>query len=196
MVMPIMDLQDQSQMNPQNNTLSAKAIQFLLTRYHASAILIGHLISAGGQWQGQWKFNFHDQPSSWMNTNQAATSVVIDGINQLASMYANQFSVYKNKNLENQFSVRINNVNDLSQYTRAIHAIEQNPAIDNVTVNNMEDSSIDITVTTATDLDNLSRTLTQNEHLIATTNSKKNVDLTLRWRADPSQTNSNYKQQA
>ena len=119
-----------------------------------------------------------------MNVNHSDGQVVTDGINQLADMYANQAAIYKNKNLENQFTIRITNINNLNQYTQAIHTIEQNPSIDNVNVNDMADASVKLTVTTATDLNNLASTLAQS-HAFSVSPTTTSADLTLSWNTPP-----------
>lgn len=181
-VFPIMDLQDQDQIDPLNHHVNAETANSLLNRYHADAILVGHFTQADGQWQAQWQFLFHNQPTNWMNTNNSDNLVSADGINQMADMYANQLAIYKNKNLENHFLIAVNNINNLSQYTQAVKSIEQNPAIDNVSVKDMGVSSIKLTITTATDLNNLAQLLTTNAHF-TTANATPNVDITLEYHA-------------
>ncbi len=183
-VFPFMDLQDQNQIGALNHHVNADTVNSLLKRYHANAILVGHLTQAGGQWQARWQFLFHNQPTNWMNTNSSDYLVSADGVNQMADMYANQLAIYKNKNLENHFLIQINNINNLSQYTQAVHSIEQNTAIDNVNVKDMSVSSIKLTITTATDLSNLGQLLTTNTHF-TTANATPNVDMTLQYHTQP-----------
>jgi uncharacterized protein len=189
-ILPMMDLSDQAYQTKAN--LSAIDIQKLLNRYNADAILIGQMKSADNQWQVQWHLQYKHQPTNWMNTDSLNTSAAADGINQLATIFANQFSVFNNAYLQNNFSVAITQVNNLTQYAQLIKLLKSTPSVNKLTINGMQNSTVDLTIRSATNLQNLSDDLTSSAKL-QTANQAPfgKTDLVLRWQtvhAAPKQT--------
>ena len=66
-LLPAMDLQDQSLVNEKTETFNQTLLKQVSDRYGTAAILAGNIQQNDGQWEGSWLLLMNDTPYQWRN---------------------------------------------------------------------------------------------------------------------------------
>lgn len=144
---PLMDLQEDTNNlvnNDNNDALSALQI-----RYNTQSILANNAHQEGNHWVVDWKFVNNGQTTTWGNQAPSLNDALKSGINQVADILANQQAIFDNSSLQNQYHIKINNIDNLQSLSQLINSIKNTAVIDNLIVTHMDDNAVELTVTTS-----------------------------------------------
>lgn len=120
-LLPILDLQDISQISAQDVwDPKLPIIHKVSDRYGASAILVGHLNKDNqGQWQGDWLALVDKDSVSWQTTAATTEQVLDKAVGKLADGLASHFVVAGATHSSLQWvSIMVTQINDLTQYNK------------------------------------------------------------------------------
>ena len=200
-ILPILDLDDQHIISlDRSQAPTQQALQQLATRYHAQAILSAQATFTNNHFNFNWTFQYNGQSYSWETTGQTAATAIRAGMTQATNLLATQLAVLDNTNLQTHLNITVSNVNNLVDYANLLSYLKSLDIINNLTVNSMDNNTVNLVITLSSGKQNLLNTLSTQHKLsvlnqpLFTTDQK--VDLFLQWQqhtANNAQTSSNTK---
>jgi len=186
-VFPLMDLQDQTRLN--NNPLTEQQITQLQQRYHANAILIGNILQQKNTAIIHWHFIYHQQPIDWESVPSDLKTALQNGINQVADTLASRLAIINDSQLQSDYTIVVSNINNLEDFGKLTTLIKKISAIDQYTVEDMNQSGVVIKLVSSSPLASINQALLQS-HLLTHQSMTDNADKTLAYSwnsSDPTQ---------
>ena len=189
-LLPTMDLQDQSLLNKETSTFDQALLTQVSHRYGAAAVLAGRIQQNGTQWQGSWLLLMNDTPYQWRNSADSMNTLLQRSINDMVNLMANQLSVTDNKDLQADVTLDISNVQNLDDYAKALQAIRHLTPVTGASIKDMNGSDLLLLVKTIGGEQALITALSLQSRFIAldaADDSSGNADLFYRWRGEGNQ---------
>lgn len=158
---PAMDLTDQTLVR--FSSLWAGQTDSALTasqRYAAQVIVFANAtILNNGQAQISWQSHINGSVEQWQSRGDMA-SAIRRGVDELTDRLARRFTqVLVANTSSNDYSVKVSNINDFSDYARVTNYLEDLQYVSSVDVSAIESDSVSLTVSIVGDLAVFERTL-------------------------------------
>ena len=142
-VLPALDLEDQNYINTDTSQLfDQMKLQQAAKRYGVDVVLAANVKQGMGQWDIDWLMLVGDQPFEWKTQASMKAQSLDQGINNMANIMVNQFSVSSNQDLQTDVSLEVVNINDLTDYAKLLKYIRELPIVNNVDVKSMTNSRV------------------------------------------------------
>ncbi|NQZ54055.1 MAG: DUF2066 domain-containing protein [Piscirickettsiaceae bacterium] len=168
MLMPLMDLQDQNQV--QFADLWAgfpEAVLQASQRYAAQVILMARVsISDNGALQVRWQSHVNDESDQWQSRG-GMQRALNDGIDELTDRLARRFTQVVTSQYDQEYSLQISNVNDYSDYSRAINYLKNLQYVSDVKLVSLETDKLEVTIGLKGEIAVFNRTLAIDHVLLA-----------------------------
>ena len=153
LVLPIMDLQESSIINP--NVIAAMQTESLAAsseKYGAAYVLAGYLQRGEDNlWSGRWKVLGETEKT--VTTAPGTLSDVIQaGINPLATRIAGQFASYSFTDGEQYIDLAIDDINGAEDYARSLKYLQSLSVVSNVDVIGVDKQKVDFRLHTRADM--------------------------------------------
>ncbi len=147
-ILPTMDIQDQSYMNTDMNFLfDSEKLLAAAKRYQSNSVLAGKVITAvDGSWQGQWMYLLNGQPHQWNTIGQTQQEVIAQAMNDMDSIMSSTLAVRDNDKLQSVVNIQIFGVIDLSTYALVIQHLKQLNIVARVGVSQLDGSTMKLTL--------------------------------------------------
>lgn len=166
---PTMDLQDQQYALQSANQLGANTIQQLAQRYGVHIVLAGHVQTLGvQQWRAQWVLWVKDEPTRFRTQAANEQAVIVQGIEQMATLLANRFAMISSHGPQQTVSLSISGINNLSDYVKLKRYLSGLQPIKAVSIDSMGGTQVKLSLQVSGGVDTLTRAL-QNSHYLQTT---------------------------
>ena len=179
-VIPMMDLQDQSQAQLGNVMFNPSHLQSIAARYQAPIILAGYLTQGiNNQWQSQWLLLSNNAPLQWQSIADNMIASVNAGVNKLGDVLASQLAVTANVNSQQPVQVIISDVNNLTDYVRVTSRLKRLSIVAAVRLKSLQADQLTLQLKVVGGMQALENTLQHQRHFAAIANS--GVALIYRW---------------
>jgi hypothetical protein len=151
-VLPIMDLQESSVINPDVlATMQAEAISLASEKYGTDYVLTGYLQRTdAGLWRGRWKLA--GESERVVTTAPGPLDDIIHaGIDPLATRIATQFASYSYVDGEQYIDLAIDDINGAEDYARSLNYLQSLSVVSNVDVIGVEKQRVNFRLHTRAD---------------------------------------------
>lgn len=147
-ILPTMDIQDQSYINTDANfPFDTEKLLAAGKRYQSSSVLAGKVTAAvDGSWQGQWLYLLNGQPHQWNTVGQTQQEVIQQAMNDMDSMMSSTLAVRDNARLQSTVNIQISGVIDLNAYALVIQHLKQLNVVAHVGVSQLDGSTMKLTL--------------------------------------------------
>lgn len=145
LLLPLMDLQDQTQLTF-NDVISGNstAIQKASERYGASVIVTANLSGNADIAEVRWQAMLGDNTERWSSQGALQTAIE-DGINELADRLGRQFNMfYGTGGALSELTIQVSGVHDYAGYSRLIAYLESLQAVSDVKVGSLGGETLDL----------------------------------------------------
>lgn len=182
-LLPTLDLEDQDFINTDTTQIFDQIkLQEAAKRYGVDVVLAANIKQGDGQWDIDWLMLVGSQPFEWETQAAMKAQSLDQGINNMANIMVNQFSVSSNQDLQTEVSLEVVNINDLTDYAKLLKYIRGLPIINNVDVKNMTNSQVVLDIKLTGGKQALIDTLAKSMMLQPATDSPDNIaDLSYQW---------------
>ncbi len=136
LVLPLMDLEDQGQMqvadlwgNFESNIRTASR------RYAPELILTGSLVRVNkGRWRGEWQLYYADSQSHWSAEADSRISLTADALQRTGDHLANRFAPLKEERSLSTVRLRVAGIEQLSDYASVLELLSAQNFLERVVV--------------------------------------------------------------
>jgi hypothetical protein len=124
--LPLYDLADRARLsvadlwgNFEDRILDASS------RYQVEAVLVGRIYKmAGDRWLGRWSLYSEGRRQDWESGGETLADAMLPGIGQTAEALAQRYARRSLAQTPGQVRIRINGINTLAAYTRAVRYLD------------------------------------------------------------------------
>ncbi len=158
LLMPLMDLQDQMQMNVVDLWAGfADPILKASQRYNAQVIVVARVVSSEkGAMQIKWQIINENETEQWQSSGNDA---LISGISELADRTARRFTQVIDNQYAQRYDLQISNVKGYADYIRVKEYLSKLQAISDVQLSNLANDKLEISILLSSDLSALNQTI-------------------------------------
>ena len=187
-LLPAMDLQDQSRLNdPANDFFDLPLLSTMAKRYGAPSILAGSIQLHGHQWKGKWLLLSGGTPYRWVNTAETLDALFKKSLNSMADLLANQLAVSHDQGMQTSVTLDIRNVVGLQDYANVMKALKHLMPVAGVMVKDMSGSHLLLSIKTIGGVPALTQALSrQSAFTTEDVDAQQRADLYYRWKPIPS----------
>lgn len=145
LLLPLMDLQDQTQLTFNDVTTgNNSAIQTASERYGASIIVTAHLSGNADAAEMRWQAMVGDNTEQWPSQGALQTAIE-NGVNELADRLGRQFNMpYDTSGALSELSIQVTGIHDYEGYNRLIAYLESLQAVSEVQVGSLRGETLDL----------------------------------------------------
>ena len=158
-IMPLMDLSESVYID---FTLIANMEMGVLAgaseRYASQYVLVGHLSSQDGLWQGRWQMAGEEQPTVVMPTDSLENALLV-GVELLASGIAWQFSGFAPGDNPQYMEITIDDIQGAADYGRSLNYLRSLSLINQVDVVRIDQHGIHFRLHTRADIASVLRVI-------------------------------------
>ncbi|MFW5450943.1 MAG: DUF2066 domain-containing protein [Methylophagaceae bacterium] len=184
MLMPLMDLQDQNQV--QFADLWAGFPETVLQasqRYAAQVILMARVtVSDNGAVQIRWQSLVNGESDQWQSRGDMHRALNT-GIDELTDRLARRFTQVVTSQYDHEYSLEISNVTDYADYSKVVNYLENLQYISEVKLSSLDTDMLELTIALKGDIAVFNRTLAVDRVLIE--DSSYNATNRIRYRLSP-----------
>lgn len=165
-MLPTMDLKDQSSTPVAAMMPSSQGLAELAKRYQVSSVLAGVITPASdGKELAEWRWVLNGSPMAWQSTADSATQAISEGMDKAADMMAGQLATLSTSPVETQLVLQVSGVEDLNDYVHVVDALRRLDKVSQVHVADMENSTLVVDLRVAGQQDELVSELRAVKHL-------------------------------
>lgn len=159
-LMPLMDLQDQSALSVEDiSSMNDEAIRAASERYRADEILIINMSVSNDTAKITWQSGTDESSQRWRSEGLVDASIS-KGLGVLVDTLATEYAQHSlPTDTGNTFSMQIDEVNNYGDFSKVMAYLNQIDSIENIRVNNLGDNILDLDIRYSGDLDVLNRIL-------------------------------------
>jgi hypothetical protein len=151
-LLPLMDLQDQSQVRFGDVWAGfADNVELASRRYGAAISVLAKVIINGDFAQIEWRTSLDNRLETWRSKGNAQTAIV-NGINELTDRVSRQYTQLITNNFARNYQMHIADVNDYQDFVRAIDYLENRQYVSNVELNSLGGGMMDVTISLKGDI--------------------------------------------
>ena len=167
MIFPIMDLADQNyfSLGAMNDLLNVGQVQAASKRYSVNSILSGRIKEVGGQWQADWLYVLDGAPIRWQDEADSVDQLAVSAINNVAGTMISQLAMASPDQGVSSVLLRINGIDDLSQYAMVQDYLQSLKAVTKVTVETVDPAQMVIRLDYQGPLNELKREIRKGQRL-------------------------------
>jgi hypothetical protein len=156
MILPAMDLQDQSSLeNTYLQQSPLTAVKQASMRYAPQVIVTASISENTIRWHAQ----LGSETQQWLSGG-ATTTAISEGINQLTDLLASQYSqTITQTNSDQTYSLTIKNVTKFSDYSDVIHYLSNLQYVSGLVVDSLDDNQLNVSVSIKGNIAVFERTL-------------------------------------
>ena len=165
-LLPVMDLQDQTLVEQTDQPLSINHLQMAAKRYGVNTVFAGEIQQADTVWRGDWLLWVKDQPFRWQTEAPNQEQLMDQAVQQVANLLANQLAVVDDKSVSD-VQLEIFDVDDLDAYADVVKVLNQLDPVTNVGTNDMSDTHVLFQVTVNGGVHALAQALQASRHFAA-----------------------------
>ncbi|MEX1199756.1 MAG: DUF2066 domain-containing protein [Methylophaga sp.] len=143
-VLPVMDLEDQTQISFTDIQAGNNNIQSASERYGTRIVVTAHIRGNAPQTSINWQALNNDGNSSWQSEGELDNAIA-QGIDQLADMLGQRFA--QQMGPSQQLAVEIADVKDYYDYNRLIAYLNNLQAVESVSVVSMNEQTLKVDLT-------------------------------------------------
>lgn len=144
LLLPIMDLEDQGQMQVadiwgdfENNIRAASR------RYAPDLILTGRLVGVNaGLWRGEWRLYSADSQRNWNNEAASRNDLVADALQRTADSLADRFAPLRDERSLSTVRLRVAGIESLADYAAVLELLATQSALERVVVALVEPDAV------------------------------------------------------
>lgn len=157
---PQMDATDKSAVtNADLASFNEARIRAASERYHADAILVGHVAAAEGQFAARWQWLSPDKVEDWQTPAGDQTLLAVDGVQVAADRFAARYAVSPDANDQDGVSLQVDGVTSLDAYAKVLAYLGSLTPVRAVHVQRVAGGSVYYTVDIHGSVDNLESAL-------------------------------------
>jgi hypothetical protein len=176
-LLPLMDLQDQSQVRFGDVWAGfADNVELASRRYGAAISVLAKVIINNDFAQIEWRTSLDDRLETWSSKGNAQTAIV-SGINELTDRVSRQYTQLITSNFARNYQMHISDVNDYQDFARAIDYLEKRQYVSNVELNSLGGGMMDVTISLKGDLNVFKQALAIDRVLTAGAEQNSSNDL-------------------
>jgi hypothetical protein len=182
---PVMDLQDQSQVKFSDVWGEfSDNIAVASNRYAPAVTLIARLTLDGQQALVHWHAVINGQSEKWQSRGDLDTALN-SGVEELTDRLARRFTQVINSQYEQHLAIDISNINDYDDFSRVMTYLTKLQYVSNVELQTMTLNQVTVEIALKGDLDVLNQTLKIGRVLQEDTGYNNNNSTNLRYRLLP-----------
>lgn len=144
LLLPLMDLEDQGQMqvadiwgNFENNIRAASR------RYASDLILTGRLVRVDKSlWRGEWRLYHADSQSNWNNEAASRNALTVDALQRTADSLANRFAPIKEERSLSTVRLRVSGIDSLEDYAAVLGLLGGQSSLERVVISSVEPNAV------------------------------------------------------
>ncbi|MCB1752384.1 MAG: DUF2066 domain-containing protein [Gammaproteobacteria bacterium] len=144
LLLPLMDLEDQGQMqvadiwgNFENNIRAASR------RYAPDLILTGRLSRVDKNlWRGYWRLYYGDSQRNWNNEADTRNALTVDALQSAANSLADRFAPLKEERSLSTVRLRVAGIDSLSDYAAVLELLASQNSLERVVVSSVEPNAV------------------------------------------------------
>ncbi|MCP5407350.1 MAG: DUF2066 domain-containing protein [Chromatiaceae bacterium] len=144
LLLPLMDLEDQGQMqvadiwgNFENNIRAASR------RYASDLILTGRLVRVDKSlWRGEWRLYHADSQSNWNNEAASRNALTVDALQRTADSLANRFAPIKEERSLSTVRLRVSGIDSLEDYAAVLRLLGGQSSLERVVISSVEPNAV------------------------------------------------------
>ena len=144
LLLPIMDLEDQGQLQVADIWGDFETnIRAASRRYAPDLILTGRLVGGNaGMWRGEWRLYFADSQHNWNNEAASRNDLVADALRRTADSLADRFAPLRDERSLSTVRLRVAGITSLADYAAILELLSTQSTLDRVVVALVEPDAV------------------------------------------------------
>jgi hypothetical protein len=160
LVFPTMDAADKSALATADlAAFNDDRIRAASARYHADAILVGHVTPAEGQFAAHWRWLSPEKAEDWQTPAGDPTLLAVDGVQVAADRFALRYAVSPDAADQDSVALQVDGVTSLDAYAKVLAYLDSLTPVRAVHVQRVAGGSVFYQVDIHGDVDNLESAL-------------------------------------
>ena len=144
LMLPLMDLEDQGQMQVADLWGDFESnIRAASRRYAPDQILTGRLVSVSADlWRGEWRLYHADSHNYWNNEAASRQSLIADALQRMADNLADRFAPMVDERSLSTVRLRVVGIDSLSDYAAVLELLSAQNSLERVVLVSVEPNAV------------------------------------------------------